>query len=65
MTGSPMYQINFSDIGLKRPKTWSLLFLIPGPASNGQRTLKLLYDNLTQEMWDKFQYEVVFIYIFG
>ena len=58
MTGSPMYQINFSDIGLKRPKTWSLLFLIPGPASNGQRTLKLLYDNLTQEMWDKFQYEV-------
>jgi len=58
LTGSPMFRINFSDVRLKRPKSWSLLFLIPEPASSGTKTLDILYENITIEMWDKFQQKV-------
>lgn len=65
MTGSPMYRANFSDVRLKRPESWSLLFLIPEPASSGTKTLKILYDNLTEEMWDKFQDNVIGLFASG
>tara|TARA_R100000329_G_scaffold91547_3_gene76476 strand:+ start:3843 stop:5369 length:1527 start_codon:yes stop_codon:yes gene_type:complete len=53
-TPYPMYQANFSDMKIKRPKTWSLLLLIPGAQTNAERTLKILYDNLVQELWIAF-----------
>lgn len=65
LTGSPMYQINFSDIRLPRPKTWSMLFLIPGPANTGTKTLDILYENITVEMWDMFQQESSSLFVQG
>lgn len=65
LTGSPMFRINFSDIRLRRPKTWSLLFLIPEPASSGTKTLDILYKNITIEMWDMFQEKVAGLFAKG
>jgi len=65
LIGSPMFRINFSDVGLKRPKTWSLLFLIPGPASSGKRTLDILYNNVTKDLWDGFQRKVANLFTSG
>jgi hypothetical protein len=62
LTGSPMFQANFSDMGLKRPKTWSILLLIPGNQANAENTLNILYDNLVQEMWIMFVTEVATIF---
>ena len=61
-TPYPMYQANFSDMKIKRPKTWSLLLLIPGAQNNAERTLKILYDNLVQELWIAFVNDIATVF---
>lgn len=58
LTGSPMFQMLFTDVKKARPKSWSILFLIPGPRKDAESTLKIMYDNLTEEMWNTWQNDV-------